>query len=82
MAAKKKENLVVGSKIKAYIKQKKMMCSGDLVPNLSEKVYSLLDDAMKRTKSNKRSTVRPITTLCWPGRLRFNAGSARRDLES
>ena len=57
--AKKKENLVVGSKIKAYIKQKKMMCSGDLVPNLSEKVYMLLDDAMKRTKSNKRSTVRP-----------------------
>ncbi len=56
---KKKENLVVGSKIKAYIKKKKFMCSGDLVENLSEKVYSFLDDAMTRTKANKRSTVRP-----------------------
>jgi len=59
MAAKKKDNLVVGSKIKSYIKQKKFMCAGDLVPNLSERVYDLLDEAMKRTKSNKRSTVRP-----------------------
>jgi hypothetical protein len=59
MAAKKKENLVVGSKIKAYIKQKKMMCAGDLVPKLSDKIYCMLDEAMNRTKSNKRSTVRP-----------------------
>jgi hypothetical protein len=56
---KKKETLVVGSKIKAYIKKKKFMCSGDLIENLSERVYSCLDDAMTRTKANKRSTVRP-----------------------
>jgi hypothetical protein len=58
-AIAKKDNLVVGSKIKAYIKKKKFMCSGDLVENLSDKVYSMLDDAMTRTKSNKRATVRP-----------------------
>jgi len=62
MAAKKKEireSLVVGSKVKAYIKKKKFMCSGDLIETLSNKVYDLLDDAMDRTKLNKRSTVRP-----------------------
>jgi len=55
----KKENLVVGSKVKAYIKKKKLMSSGELVEHLSERVYSMLDEAMERTKANKRSTVRP-----------------------
>lgn len=58
-AKRKKDVLVVGSKVKAFIKSKKMMCSGDLVDSLSEKVYDLIDDAVKRTKANKRSTVRP-----------------------
>jgi hypothetical protein len=62
MAAKKKakkEVLVVGSKVKAYIKSKKLMCSGDLVEGLSAKVYNTIDDAIVRTKNNKRATVRP-----------------------
>lgn len=61
MAAKKKgkkEVLVVGSKVKAYIKSKKLMCSGDLMEGLSEKVYNCIDEALTRTKNNKRSTVR------------------------
>ena len=58
-AKKKKDVLVVGSKVKAFIKQKKMMSSGDLIESLSDKVYDLLDEAVKRTKANKRSTVRP-----------------------
>ncbi len=59
--AKKKtrDNLVVGSKIKAYIKENKFMCSGELIENLSNKVYDILDDAMDRTELNRRSTVRP-----------------------
>ena len=57
--AKKREVLVVGSKVKAYIKSKKLMCSGDLIEGLSNNVYALLDEAMVRTKNNKRSTVRP-----------------------
>ncbi|MHC4943079.1 MAG: hypothetical protein ACYTG7_08695 [Planctomycetota bacterium] len=62
MAAKKKakkEVLVVGSKVKAYIKSKKLMCSGDLIDGLSTKVYNTIDDAIIRTKNNKRATVRP-----------------------
>jgi len=57
--ASKKEVLVVASKIKAYVKSKKMMTSSDAVAGLSDKVYALLDDAIARTKANKRSTVKP-----------------------
>ena len=57
--AKKRENLIVGSKIKAYIRSKKCMTAGDLVEGLSNEVYALLDRAVGRTKANKRSTVRP-----------------------
>jgi hypothetical protein len=67
MAAKKKAKakggrdvLCVGSKVKAYIKSKKLKCSGDLIEALSEKVYGVLDNAMARTGGNKRSTVRPV----------------------
>jgi PDZ domain-containing secreted protein len=61
-AAKKKacrESLVVASKVKAYIKSKKMMTSSDALCAISDQVYALLDDAIARTKANKRSTVKP-----------------------
>ena len=58
-AKKSRDTLVVGSKIKAYIKENKFMCSGELIENLSSKVYDILDDAMDRTELNRRSTVRP-----------------------
>ena len=57
--AKKKEPLVVASKVKAYIKSKKMMTSSDALEALSDKVYDMLDAATARTKANKRSTVKP-----------------------
>ncbi len=57
--AKKKESLVVASKIKAYIKSKKMMTSSDALVSLSDKVYCILDNAIARTKANRRSTVKP-----------------------
>jgi len=53
-----KEVLVVGSKVKAYVKKKGCMSSGDLLVGLTDQVCALLDAAVKRTKSNKRSTVR------------------------
>jgi hypothetical protein len=60
MAKKKtKEVLVVASKVKAYVKSKKMMTSADAVAALSDQVYALLDDAIARTKANRRSTVKP-----------------------
>ena len=58
-AAGKKEVLVVASKVKAYVKSKKMMTSADAVAALSDQVYAMLDDAICRTKANRRSTVKP-----------------------
>jgi histone H3/H4 len=59
MAKKSKEMLVVGSKVKAYIKSKGYMTSSDALEALNEKVHKLLDAATERTKANKRSTVKP-----------------------
>ncbi len=57
--AAKKEVLVVASKVKAYIRSKRMMCSADAVGALSDKVYCIIDSGIARTKANKRSTVKP-----------------------
>ena len=51
--------LVVGSKVKKYVKQKGLNSSGDLAEALSGKVEKLLDEAAKRTESNGRKTMRP-----------------------
>jgi len=62
MAKKKaasKDVLVVASKVKGYIRSKKMMCSSDAIGALSDKIHCILDCAMARTKANKRSTVKP-----------------------
>lgn len=54
-----KEVLVVVSKVKDYVKEKGFMTSADAIPELSSKVYMLLDEAMKRTKENGRQTIKP-----------------------
>ncbi len=54
-----KESLIVASKVKAYIKSKKMMTSADALGALSNKVYCILDAAIARTQANRRSTVKP-----------------------
>jgi phosphohistidine swiveling domain-containing protein len=51
--------MVVTSKVKAYIKEKGCMTSGDAVEALNKKVACMLDSAVERTKANKRSTVKP-----------------------
>lgn len=56
--AKKRESLIVASKVKAYIKSKKMMTSSDATEAVSDAVYNLLDNAIVRAKANRRSTVR------------------------
>ena len=58
MAKKQKESLIVASKVKAYIKSKKMMTSSEALGAISDKVYAMLDDAIVRTKGNRRSTVK------------------------
>jgi len=55
--ADEKEVLVVGSKVKAYIKSKDMRCAGDSIGALSDAVSCILDKAIARAKANKRSTV-------------------------
>jgi hypothetical protein len=55
----KKESLVVASKVKAYVRSKKMMTSSDALGAISDGVYSMLDKAIERTKANRRSTVKP-----------------------
>lgn len=54
-----KETLVVGSKVKDFIKEEELRTDGDLIDALSEKVSEMLKGAMKRCKENGRSTVRP-----------------------
>ncbi len=51
--------LVVGSKVKSYIKEKGLHSSSDLAEGLSTEVIALLDKAVARCQANKRSTVRP-----------------------
>ena len=59
MAKKGKEVLVVASKVKAFIKSKGCMTSSDSIGALSDKIYELVEAAIKRTKANRRSTVKP-----------------------
>lgn len=55
----KKDSLIVASKVKAYVRSKKMMTSSDALGAISDKVYCMLDKAIERTKANRRSTVKP-----------------------
>ena len=54
----KKDCLVVASKVKAYIRSKGCMCSAEAIEAISDWVYACLDQAIKRTGANRRSTVK------------------------
>ncbi len=56
--AKKRESLIVASKVKAYIKAKKMMTSSEALGTISDAVYAMLDVAATRAKANRRSTIK------------------------
>jgi hypothetical protein len=56
--AKARESLIVASKVKAYIKSKKMMTASESLQAISDKVYCMLDVATERTKANRRSTLK------------------------
>ena len=51
--------LVVGSKVKAYVKEKGLHTSGDFAEGLSKEVEAMISKAVARCEANKRSTVRP-----------------------
>jgi histone H3/H4 len=52
-----KEMLVVGSKVKNYIKSKGLMSSADLLDQINDVVYWILDRAAQRAEANGRKTV-------------------------
>jgi len=53
------EILVVGSKVKAYIKSKGCSTAGDTMEALSKAVEGLLNRAVERCKANNHGTVKP-----------------------
>jgi len=53
------ELLVVASKVRAYLKEKDAKMSGDLPEAINKKVMAVLDEAVMRSKGNKRTTVKP-----------------------
>jgi hypothetical protein len=42
----KKESLIVASKVKAYVRSKKMMTSSDALGAISDRVYCMLTELM------------------------------------
>ncbi len=56
--AKKRDSLIVTSKVKAHIRSKKMMTASEAVEGINGAVYNMLDNAIARAKANRRSTVR------------------------
>lgn len=58
-AAAAKEVLFVASKVKAYIKQSDKMTASETLEALNDKIYCILDGALKRTEANGRKTVKP-----------------------
>ena len=59
ISAKRREIVVVGSKVKDVIRSAGLRSDGDLVQAVSDKVHELLQAAIARAKGNNRSTVRP-----------------------
>lgn len=53
------ELLVVASKVRSYLKEKNAKMSGDLPEAINKKIMMVLDDAVMRSKGNKRTTVKP-----------------------
>ncbi|MBI4567031.1 MAG: hypothetical protein HY719_01390 [Planctomycetes bacterium] len=51
--------LVVGTKVKEYVRSKNVNCSGELVGALSDAVRCLIDKAVSRAGENGRKTVQP-----------------------
>ncbi len=52
-----KEMLIVGSKVKNYIKSKGLMSSSDLLDAVNDAVYWILNRAVARAEANGRKTV-------------------------
>jgi histone H3/H4 len=50
---------LVGSRVRAYVSQHDLKLSEEALETLNRRVQELIDQAIERTKANKRLTVRP-----------------------
>lgn len=50
--------MVVGSKVKAYVKGKDLRVAGEMLDELNKHVSQMLDRAADRAKGNGRSTIK------------------------
>lgn len=50
--------LIVKSKVRDYVKKKKMNFGGDAATELSKEVMKMIDKAAARAKANRRSTIK------------------------
>ncbi len=57
--SKTRETVVVGTKVKDVVRDAGLRSDGELISAVSDKVHDLLQAAIKRCKSNNRSTLRP-----------------------
>jgi len=55
--AAEKDMLIVGTKVKNYIKDKGLMSSSDVLEAVNDAVHELLDRGAERAKANGRKTV-------------------------
>ncbi|UCG33499.1 MAG: hypothetical protein JSU68_02475 [Phycisphaerales bacterium] len=53
-----RDTLIVASKVKAYIKTKKMNTSAEAINMLSDQVYMMIDNATNRSRANGRKTIK------------------------
>jgi len=58
MSKKKREIVIVASKLKDAVRGAGCQSSGDLVEAVSDKVHDMVEAAINRAKSNGRATVR------------------------
>ena len=54
-----REIVVVGSKVKDVVRNAGLRSDGELVQAVSDRVHDMLEEAIRRTQSNNRGTVRP-----------------------
>ncbi|MCS7205537.1 MAG: hypothetical protein NZ853_07555 [Leptospiraceae bacterium] len=56
---KERKRLINVSRIKDYIRKQKCEISEETIDAIDRKVYELINQAIYRTKANKRITIRP-----------------------
>lgn len=58
-AARSAESFLVGTRVRSYIAAQGLKVADDAVDELGNRVREMVDEAIGRTKANKRLTVRP-----------------------